>query len=251
MTQTRMQYYVISSSEIGSPGWFVRVGLMEKFIKGICILCLGLAFYLVGGQPAYAGICSQAPSLARGNGDELVWKYSGPADCAGTYNLRWAVRGGGYSQVEISGSDHCHLSPQPDSTERHICVTPFRLEPDKIYAIWVQACDKRTLVESSSCSVWSNIVMLPFGLDTCQVGFVWREAFPRDHVCINPERRQNVVEDNAHAAARRNPNGETDMCFEGFIWRQARPTDHVCVTFASSLQAMDDNAQASERVWRP
>ena len=250
MTQTKIKYAVIGASTIGSTGRFVRVNLVEKFIKGICILGLGLAFYLVSSQSAYAGICPQAPSLAQGYGDELVWTYSGPSDCAETYNLRWAVQGGGSSQVEISGSDHCHLSPQPDSTERH-CVTPFRLEPGKIYAIWVQACDKRIFVEPSSCSVWSNTVMLPFGPDTCQAGFVWRQAFPRDHVCVNPERRQNAAEENARAAVRRNPNGETDMCFEGFVWREADPQDHVCVTPAGSVQAIDDNALASVRVWRP
>jgi hypothetical protein len=43
----------------------------------------------------------------------------------------------------------------------------------------------------------------PHGPDTCEAGFVWREASPDDHVCVSPEARQQTREDNAHAAERK------------------------------------------------
>ena len=48
---------------------------------------------------------------------------------------------------------------------------------------------------------------LPYGPDTCKQGFVWREAALGDHVCVTPATRQRTWNDNARAAARRDPNG--------------------------------------------
>ena len=39
--------------------------------------------------------------------------------------------------------------------------------------------------------------------DTCIQGFVWREVVPVDHVCVTPETRQQIVEDNRLAESRR------------------------------------------------
>jgi hypothetical protein len=252
LTKARVQYAATTALATGSSGRFVRMGLVAIFSNSI--LCLGLAFFLVSSPSAYAANCTvPAPNLGRGNGDDLVWRYTGSPDCAGTYNLRWTVQVVGDSQIEISGSNHCHLLTESQGGG-HLCVTQFKLDPGKNYAIKVQACDKRTFVESSSCSVWSNTLMLPFGPETCLVGFVWRAAVLNDRVCVSPETRQNTANDNAQAAARRNPNGGPfgrDTCREGFVWREVIPADHVCVTPATRQQARDDNAQASARVWRP
>jgi hypothetical protein len=43
--------------------------------------------------------------------------------------------------------------------------------------------------------------------DTCRRGFVWREAFPNDHVCVPPDVRAQAARDNAAADARRQPFG--------------------------------------------
>jgi hypothetical protein len=257
LAHARIQYAVISALATVSPGRFVRVSLVATLIGSI-----GLVFFFLSSSPAYAANCTEpAPERLGWARDQLFWSYNGSPDCAGTYNLRWTIQGAGDSQIEISGSDHCQLPPHPGELPLHSCVTAFKLEPGRNYGIRVQACDKRTFVESSSCSVWTEPLILPFGQNTCQVGFVWREAIPRDVsgisrdlVCVTPETRQNTANDNAQAAARRNPNGGAfgpDTCLEGFVWREAVPTDHVCVTPATRQQARDDNAQASARVWRP
>jgi hypothetical protein len=91
---------------------------------------------------------------------------------------------------------------------------------------------------------------LPYGPDTCKQGYVWREAFAGDTVCVTPQTRAQAAEDNAQAAARRSPNGGPygpDTCKSGYVWREARPEDHVCVTPETRAQTANDNAQANQR----
>jgi hypothetical protein len=88
------------------------------------------------------------------------------------------------------------------------------------------------------------------GPDTCLPGFVWREAFAGDHVCVTGATRTQAQQENALANQRRSPNGGPfgpDTCLPGFVWREASPADHVCVPGTSRTQAAADNAQASAR----
>jgi hypothetical protein len=41
-----------------------------------------------------------------------------------------------------------------------------------------------------------------YGPDTCREGYVWREAFPGDHVCVRPWVRERAARDNARAPYR-------------------------------------------------
>jgi len=41
-----------------------------------------------------------------------------------------------------------------------------------------------------------------YGPDTCRQGFVWRDAFPGDNVCVIPASRDRAAADNAAAASR-------------------------------------------------
>ena len=78
----------------------------------------------------------------------------------------------------------------------------------------------------------------------CQQGYVWREAYPGDHVCVTPETRAQVAADNAAAASRRvSPN--SDICIKGYVWRNARPEDHVCVTPQIRKQTDEEKRRAS------
>jgi hypothetical protein len=91
---------------------------------------------------------------------------------------------------------------------------------------------------------------LPYGPDTCKQGYVWREAFEGDTVCVTPARRTQVAADNAQAAARREPNGGAygpNTCKQGFVWRVARPSDLVCVTPEERDRVAAENATADER----
>jgi hypothetical protein len=81
----------------------------------------------------------------------------------------------------------------------------------------------------------------------CKQGFVWREAFPGDQVCVTPETRAQVQADNRTAATRRvAPNN--DACIRGYVWREASPQDHVCVTVQTRAQAQEDNRVAGTRL---
>ena len=89
-----------------------------------------------------------------------------------------------------------------------------------------------------------------YGPDTCRQGFVWRDAFPGDHVCVPPTVRAQAARDNAVADARRQPGGGAygpDTCRQGFVWREASPRDHVCVTPETRAQAASDNRFAAAR----
>jgi hypothetical protein len=86
--------------------------------------------------------------------------------------------------------------------------------------------------------------------DRCIVGFVWREAFPDDRVCVTGAVRTETRNDNAQAAARRQPGGGPfgpDTCRQGFVWREANAADHVCVTTSVRTRTRSENASANAR----
>jgi hypothetical protein len=85
---------------------------------------------------------------------------------------------------------------------------------------------------------------------TCRQGYVWREAFSSDVVCVTPETRAKAASDNRSANARREPGGGPygpDTCRRGYVWREARPVDLVCVTPQTREQTRYDNSQAFKR----
>ena len=85
---------------------------------------------------------------------------------------------------------------------------------------------------------------------TCLDGYVWRQATPRDHVCVTPAVRAQTARDNALAFSRRGAAPGTfgpDRCAPGYVWREAVPGDHVCVTPVTWQQVHDDNLTAGAR----
>jgi hypothetical protein len=85
---------------------------------------------------------------------------------------------------------------------------------------------------------------------TCLDGFVWRQATPRDHVCVTPEVAAQTAGDNALAPTRRSATSSTfgpDLCVAGFVWREALPGDRVCVAPGTWQQVHDDNLTAGAR----
>lgn len=108
-----------------------------------------------------------------------------------------------------------------------------------------------------------------YGPDTCVQGLVWREAYPKDHVCVTPESREQAERDNIEAVNRIKVTKQTvtrkigpfvvdrrtyyvsggdygvDTCKEGYVWREARPSDHVCVSSAIREQTRTENANAA------
>lgn len=90
----------------------------------------------------------------------------------------------------------------------------------------------------------------PYGAFTCQVGYVWREAFPGDIVCVEPWVRDQMAYDNANQAGRYDPNGAYGVysCVSGYVWRDAYDGDGVCVEPWVRDLVHSDNAQASFRI---
>jgi hypothetical protein len=85
---------------------------------------------------------------------------------------------------------------------------------------------------------------------TCLDGYVWRQATPRDHVCVTPAVRAQTARDNALASSRRSTTPGTfgpDLCAPGYVWREAVPGDRVCVTPPVWQQVHDDNLTAGAR----
>lgn len=85
----------------------------------------------------------------------------------------------------------------------------------------------------------------------CLQGYVWREAYQGDYVCVTPDIRAGAAADNAAAASRIAPGGGAYgqyTCLQGYVWRQVVPDDYVCVTPDVRSQAAADNAQAGNRV---
>jgi hypothetical protein len=84
----------------------------------------------------------------------------------------------------------------------------------------------------------------------CLQGYVWRQAFAGDYVCVTPANRTEAAADNAAALSRVQPGGGaygTYTCQPGYVWRQVVPDDYVCVTPAVRSQAAYDNSQANDR----
>ena len=89
-----------------------------------------------------------------------------------------------------------------------------------------------------------------FGYGTCLPGYVWREAFSGDYVCVEPWSRDQAAADNAAAGERVDPNCVygSDACQSGYVWREAFAGDHVCVDGSVRSQAAADNAAAARRI---
>jgi hypothetical protein len=85
---------------------------------------------------------------------------------------------------------------------------------------------------------------------TCKSGFVWREAFPGDFVCVEPGQRDQAAADNAAAASRIDPHGASgpQSCISGFVWREAGAGDLVCVEPSVRSRVAEDNRLAPARV---
>lgn len=85
----------------------------------------------------------------------------------------------------------------------------------------------------------------PAGEDQCLPGFVWREAFPGDHVCVSGSSRAQADNDNGQAATRTEPGSE--LCKAGFVWREAEPSDRICVAGSVRAQSANENRLAPQR----
>lgn len=96
----------------------------------------------------------------------------------------------------------------------------------------------------SAAALLPGAAVAQYGPDTCRQGFVWREAFRGDHVCVRPWVRDQTAADNAAAPSRIYGNGR---CVQGFVWRESYPGDHVCVTPEIRERSARDTERAPYR----
>jgi hypothetical protein len=115
------------------------------------------------------------------------------------------------------------------------------------------ACNWIVGASGVSCGVSIGTMSVP-GLSTalpCRAGFFYRQANPRDFVCVSPATRDATEEENRLAVARRldtvGPFGPA-TCKSGFVWRAAYEGDLTCVTPDSRDRAAADNLAAPTTV---
>ena len=85
----------------------------------------------------------------------------------------------------------------------------------------------------------------------CLQGYVWRQAYAGDYVCVTPATRTEAAQDNAAAVSRVQAGGGAYgpyTCVQGYVWRQVVSNDYTCVTPAVRAAAAYDNSQAASRV---
>ena len=208
-----------------------------------------LLLILIKPIPVLAGDCDGigAPSLgvAKVTGNTITFFFTWPGrGCSDFMQFRWGIVGRNLDQMKFTGS--CPPPPSPGS----YCEVPQRLtiSPDEPNVFMLQACKNEPL-QPASCTPWGQLYYLPYGLSTCQNSFVWREAFPGDHVCVTPPNKQQAAKDNASAAERVCPKG-SDVCCQKYVWRQAVPADHVCVDVPTRTETQKDNGLAHSRLAR-
>ncbi len=85
--------------------------------------------------------------------------------------------------------------------------------------------------------------------DTCVQGFVWREARPKDHVCVRPKVRDEVAQQNGTKAKRWTSGAYgPQTCIQGYVWREAFDGDKVCVRPEFREATKKDNQAARSRI---
>jgi len=84
---------------------------------------------------------------------------------------------------------------------------------------------------------------------TCLQGYVWRAASPADVVCVTPQSRALVAQENSLANSRREagPRDGVYYCLQGYVWREAYQGDTVCVIPAARDRVTRENGKASAR----
>lgn len=78
----------------------------------------------------------------------------------------------------------------------------------------------------------------------CKAGFVRRAASPADLVCVPPEAKSRVANENRTQNRTREANG---ACKPGFVWREAFAGDAVCVPPPSRDLAREENRLDASR----
>jgi hypothetical protein len=80
--------------------------------------------------------------------------------------------------------------------------------------------------------------------EPCNHGYVWREAFAKDYVCVHPAVRTQVQKDNAATGSRYEAPGDSFACVSPYVRREAFAGDTACVTSERRDQVRRENIRA-------
>jgi hypothetical protein len=120
--------------------------------------------------------------------------------------------------------------------------------PGTTYTFRVQGCASGLF--GNPCSGWSPeatvTIDLPYGPDTCKLGFVWRDGTQNDRICVTPERRQKVADDFNTARTRTQPRSGNPMLDVGGeclpVLKSSGETVIVCVDQKEADLLKQENA---------
>jgi hypothetical protein len=177
----------------------------------------------------------------------IVLLFHRPSNCNDAFNVMVEVPPGGWNQVELDSNGDGSCIALSGTCIYYARNDKINGNPDKPYIFKIQSCRTRTLAPSV-CSPWSSLAYyLPYGPDTCQDGYVWREASASDHVCVAPSSRDEARTDNSQAPSRVSATDHSygpDTCIPSFVWREAFQNDHVCVSPAVRDRTKSENQDA-------
>ncbi len=93
-------------------------------------------------------------------------------------------------------------------------------------------------------------VAVPRDPRACAPGFVHRFAIPADRICVTPQSRDRVVQENKDAPSRVDSHGAygPNSCVAGYVWREAFEGDVVCVTPSVRSIVRQENMLGPERL---
>jgi hypothetical protein len=107
------------------------------------------------------------------------------------------------------------------------------------FGLSIQGCVKHYLGKDR-CSAFAQSTFTSAGSDICASGYVWREAYPNDHVCVLTAVRTQAAADNArHQLA---------PCPAPLVPRLARANDNVCVAAEVAKDVRGDNEAVCSRL---
>lgn len=158
------------------------------------------------------GNIAEALPAGIGRGDEGVGlpvtnTYTVPAGVTRCFRVKARTErhtGGCVSEIwsnrACARTVHCTFGPdtcmqgfvwREAGPEDHVCVpvTPVDVREE-------------TRIENDRADELRSPTGGDFGPDTCKPGFVWREAFSDDRVCVTPESRTRAATDNSLAGSR-------------------------------------------------
>jgi hypothetical protein len=184
------------------------------------------SWYSIKGDPA--------SDLAAGATRQVVVTVSPPAGAA-PQDYSFSLF------VGLSGQEDSDFTMGPDVT-----YTVTKVQP-KRFPWWIVAAAVVLL------AVVGGVIYAVVPKNDCISGYVWRNAFAGDHVCVVPATRDQAQADNAASPSRTRRIYQPVirrmllLCAAPYVWRNARPTppDRVCVTQETQAQTAADNAAAA------